>query len=62
MSVFFYLTATANNGWSRDTMRLLQKAICNNRQGHAITNFKETLPSRQSNLRTAIKLLIFLIS
>jgi predicted nuclease of restriction endonuclease-like (RecB) superfamily len=52
----FYLTATANNGWSRDTMLLQIKSDLYNRQGHAITNFKETLPSPQSNLaQQAIK-------
>ncbi|GAA3622962.1 PDDEXK nuclease domain-containing protein [Flavivirga jejuensis] len=46
----FYLTETANNGWSRDTMLLQIKGDLYNRQGQAITNFKETLPLPQSNL------------
>ena len=46
----FYLTETANNGWSRDTMLLQIKGDLYNRKGQAITNFKETLPAPQSDL------------
>tara|TARA_R110002153_G_C13233711_1_gene490087 strand:+ start:143 stop:1189 length:1047 start_codon:yes stop_codon:yes gene_type:complete len=46
----FYLTETAKNGWSRDTMLLQIKGNLYNRKGQAITNFKETLPAPQSDL------------
>lgn len=46
----FYLTETAKNGWSRDTMLLQIKGNLYNRTGQAITNFKETLPAPQSDL------------
>lgn len=46
----FYLTETANNRWSRDAMLLQIKSDLYNRQGRAITNFKETLTQPQSTL------------
>ena len=46
----FYLTETAKNGWSRNTMLLQIKSDLYKRQGRAITNFKETLPPPQSDL------------
>lgn len=46
----FYLTETAKNGWSRNTMLLQIKSGLYKRQGRAITNFKETLPPPQSDL------------
>ncbi len=50
----FYIQETINNNWSRD---LLEIQIDNNlfqRQGKAITNFKNVLPEHQSKLANNI--------
>lgn len=46
----FYILATAQNNWSRDTMLLQVKSNLYQRQGKAITNFEATLPTPQSDL------------
>ncbi|MEA3371510.1 MAG: PDDEXK nuclease domain-containing protein [Campylobacterota bacterium] len=46
----FYINETINNGWSRDVLALQIKANLFKRQGKAVTNFKHTLPSPQSDL------------
>ena len=46
----YYITETAQNGWSRDVM-LMQIANGNiHAKGHAINNFEQTLPPLQSDL------------
>lgn len=47
---FFYIQQTIENGWSRDVLALQIKSNLFARQGKAITNFKQTLPSPQSDL------------
>lgn len=46
----FYILETAKNGWSRDTMLSKYNEGYINAVGNAITNFKSTLPSVQSDL------------
>ncbi|GHB68905.1 PDDEXK nuclease domain-containing protein [Persicitalea jodogahamensis] len=46
----FYLQQTLENNWSRDVLALQIKSRLYERQGKAITNFKHTLPSPQSEL------------
>ena len=46
----FYITQTIENNWGRETLALQIKSELFNRQGKAITNFKNTLPSPQSDL------------
>lgn len=46
----FYIQQTIENGWSRDVLALQIKSDLYSRQGSAITNFKKTLPSPQSDL------------
>ncbi|SLM33034.1 conserved hypothetical protein [Desulfamplus magnetovallimortis] len=46
----FYIQETIENGWSRDVLALQIKSNLYSRQGHAITNFKTTLPEPQSDL------------
>ncbi len=46
----FYIQQTIENGWSRDVLALQIKSDLYNRQGKAITNFEQTLPSPQSDL------------
>lgn len=46
----FYIQETLENGWSRDVLALQIKSTLYFRQGHAITNFKITLPEPQSDL------------
>lgn len=46
----FYLRETIENGWSRDVLGLQIKSQLYERQGKAITNFKETLPDPMSDL------------
>lgn len=46
----FYILETAKNGWSRDTMLSKHASGYINAVGKAITNFKSTLPSVQSDL------------
>lgn len=46
----FYIQQTIENGWSRDVLALQIKSNLFARQGTAISNFKATLPSPQSDL------------
>jgi len=46
----FYLTQTAQNGWSRETLALNIKTELHKRHGKAITNFKNTLQNPHANL------------
>lgn len=46
----FYLQQTLENNWSRDVLALQIKTRLYERQGKAITNFKHTLPTPQSDL------------
>lgn len=46
----FYIQQTIENGWSRDVLALQIKSNLFARQGAAISNFKATLPSPQSDL------------
>lgn len=46
----FYISATIENGWSRDVLALQLKSQLYQRQGKAITNFKHTLPDPFSDL------------
>jgi predicted nuclease of restriction endonuclease-like (RecB) superfamily len=46
----FYIAQTIENGWSRDVLALQIKGRLFERQGAAVTNFKSTLPSPQSDL------------
>lgn len=46
----FYLNQTIENGWSRDVLTLQIKSNLYARQGKIISNFKQTLPSPQSDL------------
>ena len=47
---YFYIQETIENGWSRDVLALQLKSNLFNRQGKAITNFKQALPAPQSDL------------
>ncbi len=46
----YYITETAQNGWSRDVMLLQIDNGYIHAKGHAINNFEQTLPSPQSDL------------
>jgi len=46
----FYITQTIENNWGRETLALQIKSELYERQGKAITNFKNTLPTHQSDL------------
>lgn len=46
----FYVTQTIENHWGRETLAFQVKSNLYNRQGAAITNFKNTLPISQSDL------------
>jgi predicted nuclease of restriction endonuclease-like (RecB) superfamily len=46
----FYIQKTIENGWSRDILSLQLKSNLYERQGKAITNFKNTLPDTSSDL------------
>ena len=46
----YYITETAQNGWSRDVMLLLIDNEYIHAKGHAINNFEQTLPPPQSDL------------
>jgi len=46
----WYMHQTIEQGWSRDVLKLHIKSRAHERQGGAITNFKQTLPSPQSDL------------
>lgn len=47
---YFYIQQTIENGWSRDVLALQLKSGLYQRQGKAITNFKQTLPELESDL------------
>ncbi len=46
----WYATQTIENGWSRNVLAMQIKSRLHERQGKAITNFKQTLPKPQSDL------------
>ena len=46
----YYITETAQNGWSRDVMLLQIDNGYIKAKGHAINNFEQTLPPPQSDL------------
>jgi len=46
----WYMQQTIEQGWSRDTLGQMIKSSAHNRQGEAITNFQQRLPSPQSEL------------
>ena len=46
----YYITETAQNGWSRDVMLLQIDDGYIHAKGHAINNFEQTLPPLQSDL------------
>ena len=46
----FYIKSTIANNWSRDVLALHMKSSLYLRQGKAISNFKSTLPTPQSDL------------
>ena len=46
----WYAQKTIENGWSRNTLVIQIEMNLHARQGNSITNFKETLPSPQSDL------------
>lgn len=46
----YYITETAQNGWSRDVMLLQIANGYIHAKGHAINNFEQTLPPPQSDL------------
>lgn len=50
----FYIRKTIENGWSRDVLGLQLKSQLYERQGKAITNFKDTLPDPMSDLATQL--------
>jgi predicted nuclease of restriction endonuclease-like (RecB) superfamily len=50
----FYIKKTIENGWSRDVLGLQLKSNLYERQGKAITNFKDTLPNPMSDLATQL--------
>jgi predicted nuclease of restriction endonuclease-like (RecB) superfamily len=50
----FYITKAAENGWSRNVMVHQIESKLYERQGKAITNFKNTLPAAQSHLAREI--------
>ncbi|AXE21817.1 DUF1016 domain-containing protein (plasmid) [Runella rosea] len=50
----FYIQKTIENGWSRDVLGLQLKSNLYERQGKAITNFKDTLPNPMSDLATQL--------
>lgn len=50
----FYITETAQNGWSRDIMLLQVESRLYERKGKSINNFPVTLPPVQSDLAVSI--------
>ncbi len=50
----FYINKTAENGWSRNVMVHQLESKLYERQGKAVTNFKNTLPANQSDLAKEI--------
>lgn len=50
----FYVQQTIENNWSRAVLEMQIETKLFNRQGKAITNFKETLPEIESDLANAL--------
>ena len=50
----FYVRKTLENNWSRDVLLNFLNTDLFERQGKAVTNFVNTLPSTQSDLAQAI--------
>ncbi len=46
----FYIQNTIKYGWSRNVMVMQIELNLHNRKGKAVTNFKDKLPSPQSDL------------
>lgn len=46
----FYINKTTENNWSRNILEMQIDSGLYNRQGKAVTNFKDTLPAGQSDL------------
>lgn len=46
----FYIKKVIEHGWSRNMMVIQIETVLHKRQGQAITNFKDKLPSPQSDL------------
>lgn len=46
----WYMMSAIKEGWSRDVLRLMIDSRIHERQGKAVTNFKEKLPPLQSDL------------
>jgi predicted nuclease of restriction endonuclease-like (RecB) superfamily len=46
----WYMQQTIEQGWSRDTLGQMIKNRAHKRQGEAVTNFQQSLPSPQSDL------------
>ncbi len=46
----FYIAKTTENNWSRNVLEMQIDSGLYNRQGKAVTNFKDTLPAGQSDL------------
>ena len=53
----YYITETAQNGWSRDVMLMQIANGYIHAKGHAINNFEQTLPPLQSDLAKYISLI-----
>lgn len=52
----WYMEQTLANGWSRNVLLLMIESAAHRRQGHAVTNFDQLLPTPQSDLaRQALK-------
>ncbi len=49
-SRFWYMQQTIEHGWSRDLLGQMIKNNAHKRQGEAVTNFQQRLPSPQSDL------------
>lgn len=47
---FWYAQKTIKEGWSRNLLEMAIKSNLFKREGHAITNFKKTLPAHQSDM------------
>jgi predicted nuclease of restriction endonuclease-like (RecB) superfamily len=47
---YWYMQQIIEQGWSRDALGLMIKNNAHNRQGAAVTNFQQRLPSPQSDL------------
>ena len=47
---FWYAQKTIEEGWSRNLLEMAIKSNLYKREGHAITNFKRTLPTPQSDM------------